>query len=240
VCNENKSALVISIKVIASLLIALSIAEFGVGGATYSYFTNIKLGSWWGAWLPFIAGVLGVITKPKGLLVGSIFTCIFGVFIAITAAGVDGIAALIFKTEQACISQHDVPSNEDYFNSMSGINSVGQIPARNVCIEQSIYSPFTFDCLCGPVIAPGGPCLPYDGHLDCASILTEYPQLLLASSALNGSLAILCFVFAIISCVYVFVEPADHPAGDASPRVSYSPMLELPHVDNSQSSEKGV
>ena len=107
-CAENekadKFALGVAIRVFGGLLVLFSIVELGVGGTAYTFLTNVKLGGWWGAILTLVAGVLGLVYKPKSVIISAIVISIFGIIIAVVAASVDGIAAAVILTEQACIS----------------------------------------------------------------------------------------------------------------------------------------
>jgi len=107
-CAENekadKFALGVAIRVFGGLLVLFSIVELGVGGTAFSFLTNVKLGGgWWGAILTLVAGVLGLVYKPKSVIISAIVISIFGIIIAVVAASVDAIAAEILR-QQACIS----------------------------------------------------------------------------------------------------------------------------------------
>ena len=112
-CAETKPdvlALEISIRVLGALIILFSVIEIGVGGAAYSFLTNVKVGAWWGSLLPIAAGVLALIYKPRGILIAAIVVSVIGAVVAVIASAVDGASAFIISLEQACVSSSGVYS----------------------------------------------------------------------------------------------------------------------------------
>jgi hypothetical protein len=133
-CAENekadKFALGVAIRVFGGLLVLFSIVELGVGGTAYTFLTNVKLGGWWGAILTLVAGVLGLVYKPKSVIISAIVISIFGIIIALVAASVDVIAAEILR-QQACISSTGTVSGT-HISSFDIIKSYNSAQAQQV------------------------------------------------------------------------------------------------------------
>lgn len=188
-----KVEIVIAMRVIGAILILLSLSEFGVGATAFRYFTNYKLGSWWGAILPCITGILAAIAQPKTVTIAALVVSSLAVIIALAAAIVDGIASAVFTSEQTCIT----PTGTIYgYDSLQSVNQV------TLC-TLAFFPLSIYDCTCTGSVATAYSCYYYNGQTDCGAILTTYPKLLKASSALNAALCVICFTFCILACATV-------------------------------------
>lgn len=193
-CSQNdkpdKFVITIATRVIGAVLIVLSVVEFGVGGTAFGYFTNYSTGGWWGAIASFIAGILAVISKPRGVTIAGAVISSIGILAAIAASYLDAIDFLFFSSLQTCVS-----SSSGTFYGVLTPQTEYQVAT---CLSPSSTN---FDCLCTGSVATVYSCYAYNGHSNCGDILTTYPQLLSTSSGLTAALSALCFIYAILACV---------------------------------------
>ena len=189
-CTENevpdKPRLILAMRIFGAIIALFSIVQFGIGGAAYGYFTNVKLGAWWGSILTFVAGILGAYSKPKGTIIAGIVVGSIAFIIAAIGSSVDGVAALVFASENVCISSSGTISGDSTYSSQVSLCQLVQ-PG--------------FDCNCASATSSySWTCFAYDGHSNCADIMTAYPSLLKASSGMLAFLTVTTFVYTILSC----------------------------------------
>jgi len=189
-CAENevpdKPQLILAMRIFGAIIALFSIVQFGIGGAAYGYFTNVKLGAWWGSILTFVAGILGAYSRPKGTIIAGIVVGSIAFIIAAIGSSVDGVAALVFASENVCISSSGTISGDSTYSSQVSLCQLVQ-PG--------------FDCNCASATSSySWTCFAYSGHSNCADIMTAYPSLLKASSGMLAFLTVTTFVYTILSC----------------------------------------
>jgi hypothetical protein len=183
----DKPQLILAMRIFGAIIALFSIVQFGIGGAAYSYFTNVKLGAWWGSILTFVAGLLGAYSKPKGTIIAGIVVGSIAFIIAAIGSSVDGVAALVFASENVCISSSGTISGDSTYSSQVALCQL---------VEPG------FDCVCASALSSySWTCFEYNGHPNCADIITAYPSLLKASSGMLAFLTVTTFVYTILSCV---------------------------------------
>lgn len=191
---------------LGSLTILVSIAQFAVGGFIFNHFESKRRGSWWTGVLTLFAGYASVMIRKKGWITA---TCIISTF-AIIAAGVGTVIDAIFykllNRLEACASLNEATKTVSTYGRMDLQSSADS------CLESLQIENENMINNCACVSTPDD-CYSFkltssvmeaDG---CRGILTTMPRIVLTSTALCASVALLAFALAIGSCVIICCPP---------------------------------
>jgi len=223
---------------VGAFIILASIVEWGLGGFVYSFFVFPKLGGWWGAILPFIAGVLFLLGWNKGYIIaGCVFSSI-GLLITAIAAGVDGVAANIFRQFTCC-------ANIEKSGSITIYGDKTGACAASVTAYFTLYPNYApSHCACNnnPSGNPGNgmyfvpltyELVDHTGGSDpntCGDILTLYTPALAASTGFLAFLVIVVFIASVLSCSSLCCAPKVSLAAEDASKAGNAATLEPPVV----------
>lgn len=162
----------------------------------YSWFTDVKLGVWWAAICPFFAGIFGIMTNNRCVVVSGCVFSVLGIIIGVIGTAVDSIASAIFAAESGCVNNE---TGEVYGTSD------GKTLALDCSYQYSASSYYyseQYQCICA---GAGASCYYYDltkGD-NCGSVLSTYTQLISASAVMSALITLTCFIYSVLTCVVV-------------------------------------
>jgi hypothetical protein len=97
--SEQFSPDFIALKIVACIVILLSIIEFGVGGAASSRMVGVVIpAAWWGGLISIIAGILALVAYNRGFIIAASVISSIAILIAIIAAIYDSAARTLLPT----------------------------------------------------------------------------------------------------------------------------------------------
>lgn len=204
--GEQFSSIFIALKILAFIVVVLSISEFGVGGAASNVVIGQLGGAWWGGILSVLAGLLAFFAYNRGYIIAAIVIGSVAILPAISAAYVETLVLALLSNLIACTSQSsskalpkDYGSESGYRDSRSCIARAGTkvVPDLCYCSRRSRFfiSAFSYCeeyALTSSATASG---------MNCGSLFTNYPSLLFGSRVINILIIVFTILMLTVSCV---------------------------------------
>ena len=187
------------VKVVGGILVVVSLCQFVVAGMAYSL-TDVKIGAWWGAILPFVAGVCGLMPATRGVIIGACVTASIGLVVAMIGFIVDLIGSAVINSLVTCVED----DGEIY-----GSEGNNPLLALGICS----FSGYKDQCTCSE--ASGSNCWLYtleNSGDTCAVILDEWPTLLSCCAAFGFMCFFFSFVYSILTCCVLCAKAPADPA----------------------------
>lgn len=197
------------LRVVGLICCCVAVIEFGVGGRTSSYLSNVSNGSWWSVVAVFLGGLCALIGHNKAWVQASCVLSSFGVLTALVGAIVDSIAQTAFRQLSSCgtIPSGNGAVTSDPSSFYGKITTYGDKNGQSdisYCMASyKMLNEFQYDrCYC--VTASGGFCGDY--HLastlnsNCGSVLTTYTR------DLTASLSFCCIAAFCIFSLFAFTS----------------------------------
>lgn len=204
--GEQFSSIFVALKILAFIVIVLSITEFGVGGAAANVVIGQLGGAWWGGILSVLAGLLAFVAYNRGYIIAALVIGSVAILLAISAAYVETLVLAVLLNITACTSQssskalpQDYGSESGYKDSRACITRAGTkvIPDRCYCSKKSTFfiSAYSYCeeyALTSSATASG---------MNCGSLFTSYPSLLFGSRVINILIIVFTILMLTVSCV---------------------------------------
>lgn len=185
--------LVFYMRACGSFILLIGVTELGVGGTAFGFLSNMKLGSWWGAILPIIAGILSMLSYPRRVIIAGFIASLLSIVTATVGAVIDSMGANILEKQVVCYS----PYSSIYYGHLQP----NYVYASKTCSESNP----SMSCACVTVSTDTPDCTYYNGQTDCEVLMTQYLDIIKASSALLSLLALLSLVNALLAFLVAFV-----------------------------------
>jgi hypothetical protein len=221
--SEQFSSVFIALKIVACIVIILSIIEFGVGGAASSIVVDTLTAAWWGGLLSIIAGILALVAYNRGFVIAAIVISSLAIVVAMSGALNDRAARSYFGDVSACSSISNAGatpvsygSEGSYKYSQKCLSSAGTSAVPDVCYCSASSSiSYLYYSYCREyTLASSAKTSGYN----CGSLFTTYPNLLSASMTINSIITISAFILSIVSCV-IACKPRDAYGSNETPFV---------------------
>jgi hypothetical protein len=182
------------IRITAVLLGVSSLILMIVGGLSYSYVTNVHLGSWWAGLACFLAAMFGAFSGDNRCLV--VTSCVLAsIAVVVTLIGliVDSIAAGVIGDLDGCANYPSSTSQVQYYDN--GGSSTTQSYAV-ACAD-----PGDDECNCVKN-SNWGTCYLYQlaSGTDCYDVFNEYHSLLSGSASLGAINLVIVLTYSIMTC----------------------------------------
>jgi hypothetical protein len=144
--GEQFSPDFIALKIVACIVILLSIIEFGVGGAVSSTVVGVVIsGAWWGGLISIIAGILALVAYNRAFIIAASVISPIAIIIAAIGAFYDGAARRVLSTTYSSL-----------LSASAGINSI-------IAISTFVLSIISCVIACRPRKAYGSNETPFVG-----------------------------------------------------------------------------
>jgi hypothetical protein len=212
------------LKIGGTFCIIFGIIELGLGGTTYTYLENIKLGAWWCGILTIIAGCFAAAAYNRGFVVAACVLASISTVITLGGAIADGISAEYYQRLTACASidavtllefNYGLPEDYDYANDCQ--KKLSFVPNGCYCVskggkecKQLTLSQFATK-----------------NQQNCGNILGNYANTLSASTAFCVACLIMVFFISILTCTLLCCP-------------SRSPTVRGRKLDNAEGADVGV
>ena len=212
------------LKIGGTFCIIFGIVELGLGGTTYTYLENIKLGAWWCGILTIVAGCFAAAAYNRGFVVAACVLASISTVITFGGAIADGISAEYYQRLTACASidavtliefNYGLPEDYDYANECQ--KKLSFVPNGCYCVSkggkecrQLTLSQFATK-----------------NQQNCGNILGNYANTLSASTAFCVACLIMVFFISILTCTLLCCP-------------SRSPTVRGRKLDNAEGADVGV
>ena len=197
------------LRVIGLVCCCIAVIEFGVGGRTSTYLSNVNNGAWWSTVAVFLAGGCALVGANKAWVQASCLLSSFGLLTALVGAIVDSVAQKAFSQLSSCGT---VPSGSavvtaepsSFYGSLVAFGNMDGKTDISYCMASfKMLNQFEYDrCYC--VTASGGFCGGYSLskslNTNCGSVLTTYTR------DLTASLSFCCLAAIVMFCLFVFTS----------------------------------
>jgi hypothetical protein len=185
------------LKIGGAFCIIFGVIEIGLGGTTYSYLDDLKLGAWWCGILTIIAGVCAAAAYNRGFVVAACVLASISTVITLIGSIVDGISAQFFRQLTACSSTNSATLLEYNYGSRDDYKYADQCQKKLEYIADGCYC----------VTKNGDICAEYTlskysmkNQQNCGNILGNYANTLSASTAFCVACLIMVLFISILTC----------------------------------------
>ena len=206
VCALTAGALapshVFLLRIVGWITIFFAVTEFGLGGAVFNYFDNVKLGAWWVGFLAFFAGLCGALSINKDCVLAGLIISLASCVVAVVGAALDGVSSHTFRGITTCASRHDGASAIIYYG----------LPRDNPLAKNCLYSAATIEvdgCYC--VSKNQRTCNEYTlsnyatyYNQGCDDIITNYSDIMATSTAFCVFCFLMTLILAVLSALVLF------------------------------------
>ena len=223
----------LALRLVGGVTIFLAIFEFGLGGALFNFFTNVKLGAWWVGILSFFAGLCAVISLNKTWAMCTFVIAFAAMATSIVGAALDGVSSHAFRAITACASITDATSPYKNYG-LSRDYAIAQQCA------QSFSTVVSDGCYC--VSRNLRTCNEYTlsdyakfYNQDCGNIITTYSQTMATSTAFCVFNFIVLFTLVALTGYVLFApakEAADPSAAPATVAAVPTPAAKVEDKDH--------
>jgi hypothetical protein len=212
------------LKIGGTFCIIFGIIELGLGGTTYTYLENVKLGAWWCGILTIVAGCFAAAAYNRGFVVAACVLASISCVITLGGAIIDGISAEFYQQLTACSSTDATTGVEFNYGAPEDYKSA------DAC--QKTLPVVANGCYC--VNKGGSICREYTlsqfatkNQQNCGNILGNYANTLSASTAFCVACFIMVFFISILTCTLLCCP-------------SRSPTVRGKKLDNADGADVGV